>query len=116
MSNKPTPAIKAGCISPGVCIDDGAEQGRDRVREGSTHPMRLRSASRPSASAPTIQVSDSIESTEPNDLFSSDQNLIVVDGNKAPASHLNNAEEERFITADRDEDEFEGHSRSGAHV
>ena len=92
--------------SPDNRIDDGAEQGRDRAREGSTHPMRLRSAS------PTIQVSDSIESTEPNDLFSSGQNLIHVDGNKAPANHLNNTEEERFITADRDEDEFEGHSPS----
>ena len=79
MSNKPTPAIKAGCMSPDVRIDDGAEQGRDRARpEGSTHPMRLRSASRPPASAPTIQVSDSIESTEPNDLFSSGQNLSLI--------------------------------------
>ena len=105
MSNKSTPAIKAGCMSRFVSIDDGAEQSRNRAREGSTHPMRLRSAS-----APTIQVSDSIESTEPNDLFSSGQNLIVSDGNEAPASHLNNAEEERFITADRDE--VEGHSPS----
>ena len=112
MTNKPTPAIKAGCMSPDVRIDDGAEQGRARAQEGSTHPMRLRSASRPPASAPTIQVSDSIESTEPNDLFSSGQNFIGADGNEAPASHLNNAEEERFITADRDEDEFEGHSPS----
>ena len=48
-------------MGPDVRIDDGAEQGRDRARE-STHPMRLRSASRPPA---TIQVSDSIESTEP---------------------------------------------------
>ena len=68
MPNKPTPAIKAGCMSPDVRIDDGAEQGR-AAREDSTHPMRLRSTSRPPASAPTIQVNDSIESTEPNDFF-----------------------------------------------
>ena len=73
-------------MGPDVRIDDGAEQGRDRAREGSTHPMRLRSASRPPA---TIQVSDSIESTEPNDLFLSGQHLIDVDGIEAPTSHLN---------------------------
>ena len=64
-------------MGPDVRIDDGAEQGRARAPEGSTHSIRLRSASRPPASAPTIQVSDSIESTEPNDIFSSGQNRLM---------------------------------------